>query len=67
LKRTPPHASPALAVHHPDAGDALHEMLIVHARGTTSAPRQRLGKSESLHMIEGSWTWCSSTTTAIMT
>ena len=39
---------------HPDAGDALHEMLIVHARGTYVRPhRQRLGKSESLHMIEG--------------
>ena len=39
---------------HPAAGDALHEMLIVHARDAYIRPhRQRAGKSESLHMIEG--------------
>jgi cupin fold WbuC family metalloprotein len=39
---------------HPDAGDRLHEMLIVHTRDIYVRPhRQRRGKSESLHMIEG--------------
>ncbi len=38
---------------HPDAGDPLHEMLIVHTRETYVRPHKHLGKSESFHIIEG--------------
>ncbi len=39
---------------HRETGDRLHEMFIVHARDAYVRPhRQRLGKSESLHVIEG--------------
>jgi len=39
---------------HPATSAALHEMIIVHSRDIYVRPhRQRLGKSESLHMIEG--------------
>ena len=39
---------------HPGTDNALHEMIIVHARDIYVRPhRQRAGKSESLHMIEG--------------
>jgi cupin fold WbuC family metalloprotein len=38
---------------HPGVGDAVHEMLIVHTRGTYVRPHKHLGKSESFHVIEG--------------
>ncbi len=38
---------------HPDAADALHEMLICLARGTYVRPHRHRGKSESFHIIEG--------------
>ena len=38
---------------HPNTGDALHEMLIVHMGGLYVRPHKHLGKSESFHMIEG--------------
>ncbi len=38
---------------HPDTSDRLHEMLIVHTRGTYVRPHKHLNKSESVHIIEG--------------
>jgi len=38
---------------HPGVQDAVHEMLIVHTRGTYVRPHKHLGKSESFHVIEG--------------
>ena len=38
---------------HPDRSDRLHEMLIVHTRGTYVRPHKHLNKSESVHIIEG--------------
>lgn len=38
---------------HRDADDTLHEMIIVHARGTFVRPHKHLGKSESFHVIGG--------------
>lgn len=38
---------------HPDTNDWLHEMLIVHTRGTYVRPHKHLNKSESVHIIEG--------------
>jgi cupin fold WbuC family metalloprotein len=38
---------------HRDVSDSLHEMLIVHARGVYVRPHKHVGKSESLHVIEG--------------
>src|SRR5262249_32905489 len=39
---------------HPGTNDRLHEMLIVHEQGIYVRPhRQRSGKSESLHVVEG--------------
>lgn len=38
---------------HPGTEDALHEMLIVHARGNYVPPHRHPGKSESYHVIEG--------------
>src|SRR6476469_6082628 len=38
---------------HPGVEDKLHEMLIVHARGTYVRPHKHLGKSESFHVVEG--------------
>lgn len=38
---------------HPDPGDSLHEMLIVHHRETYVRPHCHIGKSESLSVIEG--------------
>jgi cupin fold WbuC family metalloprotein len=38
---------------HRDTADRLHEMLIVHMRGTYVQPHKHLGKSESFHVIEG--------------
>ena len=38
---------------HPDVGDPLHEMIIVHARGAYVRPHKHLDKSESYHIVEG--------------
>lgn len=38
---------------HRDVSDPLHEMLIVHMRGSYVQPHKHLGKSESFHMVEG--------------
>lgn len=38
---------------HPDSGDRLHEMFIVHERGCYVRPHKHVGKCESLHVIEG--------------
>jgi cupin fold WbuC family metalloprotein len=38
---------------HRDVADRVHEMLIVHERGTYVRPHKHLGKSESFHVIEG--------------
>ena len=38
---------------HLDSDDALHEMLIVHARDAYVRPHLHHGRSESLHVIEG--------------
>jgi cupin fold WbuC family metalloprotein len=38
---------------HGSIDDAVHEMIIVHARGTYVRPHKHLGKSESFHIIEG--------------
>src|SRR5438105_3076541 len=39
---------------HPQPGATLHEMLIVHHRDVYVRPHMHVGKSESLHLIEGS-------------
>lgn len=39
---------------HKNAEDALHEMLIVLAKGAYVRPHKHLNKSESFHLIEGS-------------
>lgn len=38
---------------HADVTDAVHEMLIVHAREAYVRPHKHLNKSESYHLIEG--------------
>jgi len=38
---------------HPDADASVHEMLIVHTRGAYVRPHKHLGKSESVHVLEG--------------
>lgn len=38
---------------HPNIEDHLHEMFIVHTRGTYVRPHKHLNKSESMHVIEG--------------
>jgi cupin fold WbuC family metalloprotein len=38
---------------HRGVDDGLHEMLIVHAKGTYVRPHKHVGKSESFHVIEG--------------
>lgn len=38
---------------HPDTEDALHEMIIVHARDAYVRPHRHIGKPESFHVIEG--------------
>ena len=38
---------------HPDSGDRLHEMFIVHERGCYVRPHKHVDKCESLHVIEG--------------
>jgi cupin fold WbuC family metalloprotein len=42
---------------HASIEDRLHEMFIVHQRGTYIRPHKHLNKSESAHIIEGSVTW----------
>ena len=39
---------------HLSPEDVLHEMLIVHCKGTYVQPHKHIGKSESFHIIEGS-------------
>mgnify|MGYP006164128421 CR=1 FL=1 len=38
---------------HLDVNDAVHEMLIVHTKGTYVRPHKHPGKTESFHLIEG--------------
>jgi len=38
---------------HKDIDDKLHEMLIVHSKGTYVRPHKHLNKSESFHLIKG--------------
>lgn len=38
---------------HPSVNDLLHEMLIVHEKGTYVRPHKHLNKTESVHIIEG--------------
>lgn len=38
---------------HLSTENAVHEMLIVHTKGTYIPPHKHPGKSESFHMIEG--------------
>jgi len=38
---------------HPNQGDLLHEMLIVHEKSAYVRPHKHPGKSESIHIIEG--------------
>ena len=38
---------------HPDINDPLHEMLIVHEKGTYVRPHKHLNKTESVHIIDG--------------
>jgi len=38
---------------HPDIGDNIHEMIIIHANGAYITPHKHIGKSESFHIIEG--------------
>lgn len=38
---------------HKNVDDELHEMFIVHFRNTYVRPHKHLGRSESIHMIEG--------------
>lgn len=38
---------------HNDTADLLHEMLIVHEKGTYVRPHKHMSKIESIHIIEG--------------
>ncbi len=38
---------------HKDINSSLHEMLIVHAKGSYIRPHRHINKNESLHIIEG--------------
>ena len=38
---------------HNNTNDTLHEMLIIHSKGTYVRPHKHLSKSESFHIIEG--------------
>ncbi|MBV8479482.1 MAG: WbuC family cupin fold metalloprotein [Actinobacteria bacterium] len=38
---------------HSDTSDSLHEMMIVHMRGAYVRPHKHVGKSESVHVVEG--------------
>ena len=39
---------------HDSINSTVHEMLIVHFKGTYVQPHKHIGKSESFHIIEGS-------------
>ena len=39
---------------HPNTADLLHEMMIVHGHDAYVRPHMHPGKSESIHVIEGS-------------
>lgn len=43
-----------LCAHKDVSDDMIHEMLIVHAKGTYVPPHKHIGKTESFHIIEGS-------------
>jgi cupin fold WbuC family metalloprotein len=38
---------------HRDPGEPLHEMVIVHAKGTYVRPHKHPGKTESFHAVDG--------------
>ena len=38
---------------HRDVDDTLHEMVIIHTKGTYVRPHKHVHKSESFHVIEG--------------
>ena len=38
---------------HRDPSEPLHEMVIVHMRGAYVRPHKHLGKTESMHVVEG--------------
>ena len=38
---------------HPDPGDPLHEMIIVHTCDTYVRPHKHFGRSESFHVVRG--------------
>lgn len=38
---------------HPDSHNPLHDMLIVHGKDAYVRPHKHIGKSETLHVIEG--------------
>jgi len=38
---------------HPSVNDLLHEMLIVHEKGTYVRPHKHFNKTESVHIIDG--------------
>jgi|SRR5437868_3340236 len=38
---------------HRDPSEPLHEMVIVHMRGVYVRPHKHLGKTESIHVVEG--------------
>jgi cupin fold WbuC family metalloprotein len=41
-----------ICAHH-DTSDPLHEMVIVHMEGVYVRPHKHIGKTESMHVIEG--------------
>ena len=41
---------------HRSTSDRMHEMLIVHAKGTYVRPHKHINKAESVHVIEGAMT-----------
>jgi|SRR5438477_2979521 len=41
-----------ICAHH-DTSDQLHEMVIVHMEGVYVRPHKHLGKTESMHVVEG--------------
>src|ERR1051326_3060190 len=38
---------------HRTTADSVHEMFFVHAKGTYIRPHKHIGKSESMHVLEG--------------
>jgi cupin fold WbuC family metalloprotein len=41
-----------ICAHH-DTSDTLHEMVIVHMQGVYVRPHKHVGKTESMHVVEG--------------